>query len=264
MKKVNLAVQVKLKSPDINHVDKATACDMKKLTLLSIFIGAILLVPKPSYSQDDKILQVDKGKVFITATWSIDSVLQIVILNANWRLDYVQKNTPYHIELVELPDAQQDSTAPKSKHKTAHTGTGTADNHVSEQLTRSFYVDVSSITSVNGIFRTINTEYRNIMQIDDDDYHLIKNMLPDTAAEYYVDGYKGRSTAALEALYLWGAPLRDWTVGFAVSIHNREAKNVLSSILCMNPTDSELGVKKIKLRQSNLLEKMSDSDMFCP
>ena len=236
---------------------------MKKFTLVVFILCAIVFSPHRSFGQDDKILQVDKGKVYITATWSIDSVLQIVIVNANWRLDYVQKNTPYHIELVEAADPQDSSAVPKSKHKTGHTATAD-DHHISEQLTRSFYVDISGITSVNGILRTINTEYRNIMQIEDDDYKLVKNFLPDTATEYYVDGYKGRSTAALEALYLWGAPLRDWSVGFAVSIHNREAKNVLSSILCMGPTDTELGVKKIKIRQADLLEKMSDSDMFCP
>lgn len=237
---------------------------MKRFALVVFILGAIVFSPHRSFGQDDKILQVDKGKVYITATWSIDSVLQIVIVNANWRLDYVQKNTPYHIELVELADPQDSTAASKSKHKNAHPATAADGHHVSEQLTRSFYVDVSGITSVNGILRTINTEYRNIMQIEDDDYRLIKNFLPDTAAEYYVDGYKGKSTAALEALYLWGAPLRDWSVGFAVSIHNREAKNVLSSMLCMGPSDTELGVKKIKIRQADLLEKMSDSDMFCP
>jgi hypothetical protein len=98
----------------------------------------------------------------------------------------------------------------------------------------------------------------------DDDYNLINNFLPDSVAEYYVYGYKGNSSASLEVLYLWEAPLRDWSVGFAVSIHDRQAKMVLNSILCMGPNDTELKVEKIKVRQANLLAIMRNADMFCP
>jgi hypothetical protein len=208
-----------------------------------------------SFGQDNRILQADKGKLFITATKSNDNKLQVAIFNADWRLDYVEGNTPCHIA-----KAEGDSVSSIAKHRI---GPSAENHHGNAQWTRSFYVDISGSTNVNEILQKVNSEYRNIMHLGDD-YKLIKYALPDSAAEYYVHGYKGNNTAAVEVLYLWGAPLRDWSVGFTVSVHDREARKVLSSILCMSPNDTELEVRKIKVGQANLLSIMSYSALFCP
>jgi len=230
---------------------------MKKAALLLI----VLLLLGRSWGQDYRILQKDKNKIFVSITRSSDSLVQIVAIHADWRLDYYEKNIPYRIRTVEYTEVPDSASRPK--HKYAHIASLTDIHHSREQLTRSFYMDISAMPTVNEIFRSINNEYRNVMQIDDQDYSLIRNLLPDSAAEYYVDGYKGANTAALDVVYTWGAPMRDWSVAFALSIHDIEAKKVLSSILCMGPNETELTARKIRIRQANLLAVMSYSDMFC-
>jgi hypothetical protein len=233
---------------------------MKKSTLILI----ILLSLYWSFGQDYRVLQKDKNKLFISTIRSGDSILQVAIIHADWRLDYVQKNFSRRTVKMEYGDPQ-DSATLKPKHKIGHIGIAASgdDHHGKEQMVHSFYVDMENSKSVNEIFKLINNEYRSVTQMDDDNYRLIKNFLPDSAAEYYVDAYKGSNTAAIEVIYLWGAPLRGWQVGFAVSVHDREARKVLNGMLCMGPNDTELGVRKIRIRQANLLEVMSYSDMFC-
>jgi hypothetical protein len=229
------------------------------------FIFLILLFHHLAFGQDYRILQKDKGKLFISTTRSGDSMLEIAIINADWRLDYVQKNCAYYYNnkmKVEY-GSPSEPLAYRSKHRMAHIATSAEEHHAREPLTHTFYVDISDTISVNGIFRLINEQYLTVVQMGDDNFKLIKNFLPDSAAEYYVDGYKGSNSAAVEIMYLWGAPLRGWSVGCAVSVHNREARKVLNSILCMGPDDTELEARKIKLRQSNLLAIMSYTDMFC-
>lgn len=232
---------------------------MKKQAIIFL----VLLLHHLAFGQDYRILQKDKGKLFISTTRSGDSMLEVAIINADWRLDYVQKNFSYYNNKMKVEyGGPPEPLVSKSKHRFAHIAMS-AEEHHAKQLTHTFYVDISNTTSVNGIFRLINEEYRTFTQMGDDNYKLIKNFLPDSAAEYYVDGYKGSNSAAIEIIYLWGAPLRGWSVGFAVSVHDREARKVLNSILCMGPDDTELEARKIKIRQSNLLAIMSYTDMFC-
>ena len=223
---------------------------MKKTAL--VFITLLLL--HRCFCQDYRVLQADKSKIFVSTT-KIDNVLQVVIINADWRLDYINKGAPCHNAPVEFL-ASSDSTAiPRSR-------TSPIEHHSKEKLTYTFYLDISPGMDVNGIFKRINSEYRNVGHTDGD-FRLICNFLPDSAVEYTVHGYRGNSSTALEVLYLWGAPMRDWSIGFTMSIHDREARKVLSSITCMNPNDAELSARKIRIPQASLLQIMSYVEMFC-
>jgi hypothetical protein len=190
-------------------------------------------------------------------------VVKVAIINADWRLDYVKRASPSHTDRVACTE-QHDSLVCKSKHKIGHIMAAAEYHHMIEPTTHSFYVSISNNTNVNGILSQINYEYHIAIQTADADYKLIPEFLPDTAAEYYVDGYKGNNSASLEVMYLWGAPFKDWSIGFSVSIHDREARKVLSTISCMGPEETEFEVRKIKIRQSSLLAVMSYKDMFCP
>lgn len=229
---------------------------MKKPALA--LIGILLL--HWSCGQDYRILQADKGKVFVSATRSQDNILQIVIINADWRLDYEQKSEPCHPAMLASADSS-DLSAVIYKQKTPHISSSSDEHHSREKMAHSFYMDVSTNTNVNEIFRKLNVEYGSLMHRED--YQLVKHFLPDTTAEYTVHGYKGNNSAALEVQYLWGGPLREWSVGFSLSIHDREARKVLSSLLCMSPSDTELPARKIKIRQVNLLAIMTYAEMFC-
>ena len=234
-------------------------CVMKKGCL----IFCVLLFLHRTFGQDYRLLQADKSKVFVSTTSSSDSVVKVAIINADWRLDYVKRTAPSHTDRAAC-SGQHDSIVCKSKHKIGHIRAVAEYHHMVEPSTHSFYVSISNTMSVNGIFNTINSEYRIVMQMNDDDYKLIRNFLPDTVTEYYVDGYQGNNSASLEVMYLWGAPLKDWSIGFSVSIHDREARKVLSTITCMGPDETEFEVRKIRIRQSNLISIMSYKDMFCP
>lgn len=220
-----------------------------------VLIVIILLLLSRSFCQDYRILQADKAKLFVSTT-HIDNIIQVVIINADWRLDYVEKNaninplTGYSaVRDLGIVSQQKDYTSP-----TDHRG--------KDKLTRTFYIEISPATDVNAIFTKVNAEYRALAK-SADDYNLIRNFLPDSAAEYCVHGYRGNSSAALEVLYLWGAPMRDWSVGFTLSVHDREARKVLGSLSCMPPTDTELPTRKIRIAQASILSIMSYVEMFC-
>jgi len=215
-------------------------------------IFCVLLFLHRTVGQDYRLLQADKSKVFVSTSSSIDSVVKVAIINADWRLDYVKRMAPSHTDRAAC-SGQHDSIVCKSKHKIGHIMAAAEYHHMAEPTTHSFYVSISGNTNVNGILNQINYEYR-----------LIPELLPDTATEYYVDGYKGNNSASLEVMYLWGAPLKDWSIGFSVSIHDREARKVLSTITCMGPDETEFEVRKIRIRQSSLMSIMSYKDMFCP
>ena len=227
-----------------------------------IVFGVFLLLNR-AVGQDYRLLQADKNKLFISTARSSDSVVRVAIINADWRLDYVKRTAPSHTEHSPA-GTPQDSLACRAKHRVGHIITATLYHHMAEPLTHSFYISVSSNTNVNDIINQVNHEYRNIIQTDDAEYRLIDRLLPDTAAEYYVDGYQGNKSASLEVMYLWGAPLRDWALGFSLSIHDREARKVLGSISCMSKDESEFEVRKIRIRQSSLISIMSYKDMLCP
>lgn len=223
-----------------------------------LLIWAVFLFLHRTLGQDYRILQTDKNKIFVTTSKTSDSTLLVAIVNAYWRLDFVQKTCLYNVS-----SDFQDSAVCKTRRKLVHINTPYHHNNTNP-FTHSFYTDISTNMSVNEVIMLVNNEYRNIMQIGDADYKLIKNFLPDTAVEYYVDGYKGKNSATLEVMYLWGAPLKGWSTGFSISLHDREARKVLSSIMCMNENEGELEVRKIKIRQSSLLAVMSYANMFCP
>jgi len=225
-------------------------------------IFCVLLFLHRTVGQDYRLLQADKTKVFVSTTSSSDSVVKVAIINADWRIDYVKRMAPSHTDRVSCT-GQHDSVVCKSKHKIGHIMAAVEYHHMIEPTTHSFYVSISNNTNVNGILSQINYEYNIAIQTADADYKLIPEFLPDTAAEYYVDGYKGNNSASLEVMYLWGAPFKDWSIGFSVSIHDREARKVLSTISCMGPEETELEVRKIKIRQSSLLSIMGYKDMFC-
>jgi len=233
-------------------------CVMKKGGLIFI----VLLFLHRTFGQDYRLLQADKSKVFVSTTSSSDSVLKVAIINADWRLDYVKRTAPSHTDRSACI-GQHDSTLCKSKHKGGHIMAAAENHHMVEPTTHSFYVSISGNTNVNSILNQINYEYRNTIPTAEADYKLISELLPDTATEYYVDGYKGNNSASLEVMYLWGAPLKDWSIGFSVSIHDREARKVLSTITCMGPDETEFEVRKIRIRQSSLISIMSYKDMFC-
>ena len=224
----------------------------------------VMLLYHYSDGQDFRILQKDKGKLFISTVRSGDSLLQVAIINADWRLDYVQKNITsytYTANADQDPEDSPDSVITKPKHRFGRIGIVADEHRYKEQLAHTFYIDMANTTSVNEIFRLINEGYRNVSQTDDD-YSLIKNFLPDSATEYYVDAYKGTNNAGIEIMYLWGAPLRGWSIGFSITVHDREARRVLNSILCMGPNDTELEARKVKMRQANLLAIRSYSEIF--
>lgn len=225
-----------------------------------VLVIVILLLLNRSFCQDYRILQADKGKLFVSTT-KIDNVLQVVIVNADWRLDYVQKGTLCHKTTPEFLASSDSTAVPRAKNTNLPSGSN--EHHGKEKLAHTFYINISPGMDVNGIFNKVNDEYRDVARTDGD-YNLIRNFLPDSSVEYSVHGYKGNSSASLEVLYLWGAPMRDWSVGFTFSVHDREARKVLSSISCMPPNDSELAARKIKIRQASLLSIMSYIDMFCP
>jgi hypothetical protein len=95
------------------------------------------------------------------------------------------------------------------------------------------------------------------------DNQLINHFLPDTSVEYCVHGYRGNTSATLELLYLWGAPVKDWSVGFTLSIRDREARKVLSSLQCMNQNDGEFLVRRVRIAQASLLSVMTYAEKFC-
>jgi hypothetical protein len=223
-----------------------------------VIIFAILLLLHRSVGQDYRLLQADKSKLYISTSQSSDSVVLVAIINADWRLDYVKRAAPGHTE------QPHDSVVCRARHKAGRMMTVAESHHIAEPLTHSFYISVSDGTNVNAIINQVNYEYRNIMQKSDAEYKLIDRLLPDTAAEYYVDGYKGNKTASLEVMYLWGAPLRNWAFGFSISVHDREARKVLSTISCMGQDETELEVRKIRIRQASLISIMSYKDMLCP
>ena len=225
-------------------------------------IFCVLLFLQKTVGQDYRVLQADKSKVFVSTTSYSDSLVKVAIINADWRLDYVQRTAPSHADIPACATAH-DSTASRSKHKMGRVMAAAEYHHVTEPLTHSFYISIPGTASINGIFDIINREY-SIVDQSGGGFPLIRHFLPDTAAEYYVDGYKGNNSASLEVMYLWGAPLRDWTLGFSLSIRDREARKVLSTITCMGPDETEFEVRKIRIRQSSLLSIMSYKDMFCP
>jgi hypothetical protein len=224
---------------------------MKKTAL--VFITLLLL--HRCFCQDYRVLQADKSKIFVSTT-KIDNVLQVVIINADWRLDYINKGAPSHSTPIEFLASSDSTAVPRTKT------VPTAEHHSKEKLAHTFYLNIPPGMDVNGIFKRINSEYRDIGRTDGD-FKLIHDFLPDSTVEYTVHGYRGNSSAALEVLYLWGAPMRDWSIGFTLSIHDREARKVLSSIICMSPNDTELSARKIRIPQASLLQIMSYAEMFC-
>ena len=146
---------------------------MKRLVLILL----ILLFYHYSDGQDFRILQKDKGKLFISTMRSGDSLLEVAIINADWRLDYVQKNiTSYVASVDQDPEDSPDSVISKPKHRYGRIGIVADEHRYKEQLAHTFYIDMANTTSVNEIFRLINEGYRNVSQTDDD-YSLIKNFL---------------------------------------------------------------------------------------
>jgi hypothetical protein len=226
-----------------------------------VIICGIFFLLHRSAAQDYRLLQADKSKLYISTARSSDSIVRVAIINADWRLDYVKRLAPSH---TEHPAASpHDSLACRAKHKLGRIIAAAEYHHTGEPLTHSFYISISAGTNVNDIINQVNNEYRSVIQTTDAGYRLIDRLLPDTVAEYYVDGYKGDKSASLEVMYLWGAPLRDWALGFSLSIHDREARKVLSTISCMDQDQTEFEVRKIRVRQASLISIMSYKDMLC-
>lgn len=182
-------------------------------------------------------------KVDVKVSLIQDSMLSVFVEGFEWKIEYIDKN-------------RKDCSR---VFKSANTRRFLQKDAREEVLAMS--IDLANTGSLNGLLRLIGREFDD--RIGNDTFQLLKKYLPDTGLVFHICGYRGRNTAALEALYLWDAPVRSWQIGVLVSIRNASARILMDDIPCLGGIQLDIDNMKTRVKQNELLARLLDPEIYC-